>query len=63
MFSLGLVLVERGQMVEAGRWLEQARLEGNMNFLRSALATLQGAGPVLMAVAARYAEEIERRGK
>ena len=32
-----------------------------MNFLRAALVTLQGAGPVLMAFAARYAEEIEQR--
>lgn len=48
-------------MAEAGPWLERARVEGNMNFLRSALVTLQEAGPVLMAFAARYAEEIERR--
>jgi TPR repeat protein len=61
MFSLALVLVERGQMAEAGQWLERARVEGNMNFLRAALVTLQGAGPVLMAFAGRYAEEIERR--
>jgi TPR repeat protein len=61
MFSLALVLVERGQMAEAGQWLEHARVEGNMNFLRSALATLQGAGPGLMAFAARYAAEIEQR--
>lgn len=32
-----------------------------MNFLRAALVTLQDAGPVLMAFAARYAEEIDRR--
>ena len=61
MFSLALVLVERGQMAEAGQWLERARVEGNINFLRAALVTLQGAGPVLMAFAERYAEEIERR--
>lgn len=61
MFSLGLVLVERGQVAEAAPWLERARVEGNLNFLRAALVTLQGAGPVLMAFAARYAEEIERR--
>ncbi|WDY57152.1 tetratricopeptide repeat protein [Pseudomonas sp. PSKL.D1] len=60
MFSLGLVLVERGEMAEAGRWLEQARVEGNLNFLRSALVTLQGAGPVLMAFAQRYAEQLEQ---
>lgn len=63
MFSLALVLVERGQVAEAGPWLERARVEGNMNFLRSALVTLQEAGPVLMAFAARYAEEIDRRGE
>ncbi|MEW9681665.1 tetratricopeptide repeat protein [Pseudomonas sp. TE50-2] len=61
MFSLALVLVERGQIAEAGPWLDRARVEGNLNFLRSALVTLQGAGPALMAFAARYAEEIERR--
>lgn len=62
MFSLALVLVERGEMAEAGAWLERARVEGNLNFLRSALVTLQGAGPMLMAFAARYAEEIAQRG-
>jgi hypothetical protein len=62
MFSLALVLVERGEIGEAGPWLERARVEGNLNFLRSALVTLQGAGPALMAHAARYAEEIELRG-
>lgn len=62
MFSLAMVLVERGQLVDAGHWLERARIEGNMNFLRSALVTLQGAGPQLMAYAARYAGEIEQRG-
>ena len=61
MFSLALVLVERGELAEAGPWLERARVEGNLNFLRSALVTLQGAGPVLEAHAARYAEEIELR--
>ena len=61
MFSLALVLVERGQLAEAGQWLEQARVEGNMNFLRSALVTLQGAGAVMMAFAGRYAEEIAQR--
>jgi hypothetical protein len=50
MFSLALVLVERGQLAEAGQWLERARVEGNMNFLRAALVTLQAAGPVLMAL-------------
>jgi len=43
--------------------LERARIEGNMNFLRAALVTLQKAGPMLMAFAGRYAEEIERRGE
>ncbi|WP_060511390.1 tetratricopeptide repeat protein [Pseudomonas sp. NBRC 111124] len=62
MFSLALVLVERGQVAEAVPWLERARVEGNLNFLRAALVTLQGAGPVFMAFAARYAEEIEQRG-
>ncbi len=61
MFSLAMVLVERGQVGEAAPWLERARIEGNMNFLRAALVTLQGAGPVLMSFAGRYAEEIERR--
>ncbi|MNP76312.1 hypothetical protein D3C76_1735250 [compost metagenome] len=63
MFSLALVLVERGQVAEAAPWLERARIEGNMNFLRAALVTLQKAGPMLMAFAGRYAEEIERRGE
>lgn len=44
MFSLALVLVERGQIAEAGPWLDRARVEGNLNFLRSALVTLQGRG-------------------
>ncbi|MDF9617439.1 tetratricopeptide repeat protein [Pseudomonas entomophila] len=62
MFSLALVLVERGEVAEAGPWLDRARVEGNLSFLRSALVTLQGAGPVLTTFAARYAEEIEQRG-
>jgi hypothetical protein len=53
MFSLALVLVERGQVAEAGPWLERARVEGNMNFLRAALVTLQKAGPMFMAFATR----------
>lgn len=61
MFSLAMVLVERGQVAEAAPWLERARVEGNLNFLRAALVTLQGAGPVLMSFAGRYAEEIGRR--
>lgn len=61
MFSLALVLVERGQVAEAGPWLERARVEGNVNFLRSAVATLQGAGPLLVGYAAGYAEELEQR--
>lgn len=44
MFSLAMVLVERGQVADAAPWLERARVEGNMNFLRSALVTLQGRG-------------------
>lgn len=44
MFSLALVLVERGQVAEAGPWLERARVEGNLNFLRAALVTLQERG-------------------
>ncbi len=63
MFSLAMVLVERGQLAEATPWLEKARVEGNGNFLRAALVTLQKAGPVLMAFAGRYAEELERRGE
>jgi TPR repeat protein len=62
MFSLALVLVERGEIAEAAPWFARACLEGNLSFLRSALVTLQGAGPQLMQVAARYAEELERRG-
>ena len=61
MFSLAMVLAERGELVEAGAWLEKAKVEGNLNFLRSALVTLQGAGPALMAFAQRYAQELERR--
>lgn len=61
MFSLAMVLIERGQMHEAGPWLERARVEGNHNFLRSALATLLGAGPLLAEHAAAYAAELEMR--
>jgi len=61
MFSLAMVLTERGEMLEAGTWLEKAKVEGNLNFLRSALVTLQGGGPVLMAFAGSYAEELARR--
>ena len=32
MFSLAMVLAERGDMAEAGAWLERARVEGNLNF-------------------------------
>ncbi|WP_313201325.1 tetratricopeptide repeat protein [Pseudomonas sp.] len=63
MFSLAMVLAERGDMAEAGAWLERARVEGNLNFLRTALVTLQGAGPVMTAFAQQYAGEIERRGE
>jgi len=63
MFSLAMVLVERGQLTEAGPWLERARVEGNVNFLRSAVATLRGAGPLLAGYAAGYAEELEQRGE
>lgn len=62
MFSLAMVLVERGQVGEAGPWLERARVEGNLNFLRSARVTLQGGGPLLAGYAAAYAGEIEQRG-
>jgi len=61
MFSLAMVLTERGEIAEAGTWLEKAKVEGNLNFLRSALVTLQGGGPVLMAFAGSYAEELARR--
>ncbi len=60
MFSLALVLASRGQMGEAAQWFEQARQQGPVDFLRSALATLQDAGPTLTSFAARYAEAIER---
>lgn len=62
MFSLAMVLVERGQVGEAGPWLERARVEGNLNFLRSAQVTLQGGGALLAGYAAAYAGEIEQRG-
>ncbi|HDS1734591.1 MULTISPECIES: tetratricopeptide repeat protein [Pseudomonas] len=62
MFSLAMVLAERGDLGEAGPWLERARREGNVNFLRSALLTLQGAGTDLAVEAAAYAEELKRRG-
>ncbi|MFI7859013.1 tetratricopeptide repeat protein [Pseudomonas promysalinigenes] len=60
MFSLAMVLAERGELAEAGTWLERARLGGNLNFLRSALVTLQGAGPMLTSYAARYAERLQQ---
>lgn len=61
MFSLALVLVERGELAEAMPWFERACREGNLNFLRAALATLQGAGAGLTSIAARYAEELDGR--
>lgn len=63
MFSLALVLVERGQISHANPWLERARQEGNLNFLRSALATLAAAGPQLQVHAAAYAAELELRSR
>ncbi|MDF0730284.1 tetratricopeptide repeat protein [Pseudomonas entomophila] len=62
MFSLALVLVERGQVAEAAPWLERARVEGNLSFLRSAVATLLAGGPLLAGFAAAYAREVEGRG-
>ncbi|AZL70436.1 MULTISPECIES: tetratricopeptide repeat protein [Pseudomonas] len=61
MFSLAMVLAERGQMAEAEPWFEQARAEGNLNFLRSSQALLLAAGPLLSAQAARYSGELELR--
>lgn len=61
MFSLALVLASRGEMGEASRWFEQARVEGHTAFLRSALAQLQEAGPRLTSFAASYAEALEGR--
>ncbi|NIF16399.1 tetratricopeptide repeat protein [Pantoea sp. Cy-639] len=61
MFSLALVLVERGQADEAQSWFERACAEGNLNFLRSSLATLLAAGPLLAAQAAGYAEVLAQR--
>jgi len=63
MFSLALVLAERGEMVEAGAWFGRAREVGqaNLGFLRSALATLQRAGPALMAFAQQYAAELDKQ--
>lgn len=62
MFSLAMVLTERGHVAEAEPWLERARGEGNLNFLRSALLTLQSGGALLAGWASEYAEEIQRRG-
>ncbi|MFK0311572.1 tetratricopeptide repeat protein [Pseudomonas sp. NPDC090233] len=61
MFSLATALIERGQQGEAELWLERARIEGNLNFLRNALATLAKAGPQLENHARAYAAEIEQR--
>ncbi|QXH50634.1 hypothetical protein KSS94_22215 [Pseudomonas fakonensis] len=61
MFSLALVLVERGQTEEALPWLGRARQEGNVSFLRSSLPTLLAGGSLLASVATDYQEELELR--
>ncbi|AGZ36904.1 MULTISPECIES: tetratricopeptide repeat protein [Pseudomonas] len=61
MFSLALVLFERGENQEALRWIELARAQGNVPFLRSSLNTLRSAGPSMAAVADGYAQEIQLR--
>ncbi len=61
MFSLAMVLVERGEVAEALTWLGHARTSGNVNFLRSSVRTLSGAGEVLAGAAADYCAELERR--
>ncbi|WP_411383222.1 tetratricopeptide repeat protein [Pseudomonas sp. L7] len=63
MFSLALVLVERGQIEAAFPWLRRARQEGNESFLRSSVLTLRAGGPLLACVAADYQEELERRSR
>ncbi len=61
MFSLAMVLAERGELETAGPWLDKARLSGNGNFLRSALASLQAAGPMMSTHALAYAQALEAR--
>ncbi|MCG8294552.1 tetratricopeptide repeat protein [Pseudomonas entomophila] len=61
MFSLAMVLVERGELAQAGLWLERARAEGNLAFLRSSVATLLAVGPLLSDQAFKYQAEITRR--
>ena len=61
MFSLATVLLERGQAAEAEPWLARAREEGNVNFLKSALATLQTGGAPMAAYVQAYAEELQQR--
>lgn len=61
MFSLAMVLIERGQLGEARPWLARARVQGNVNFLRSAVLTLQGAGRLLAEEAAVFAQELRQR--
>ena len=63
MFSLAMVLAERGQLPQAHPWLEQARQQGNLKFLHSSLRTLLAAGPLLADQAAGYAREIQLRGR
>ncbi|MNJ53832.1 putative beta-lactamase HcpD precursor [compost metagenome] len=63
MFSLAMVLAERGQLLQASSWLERARQQGNLRFLHSSLRTLLAAGPLLADHAAGYASEIQLRGR
>ncbi|MDH0302746.1 MULTISPECIES: tetratricopeptide repeat protein [unclassified Pseudomonas] len=62
MFSLAMVLVERGSLAEACLWLDRARVEGNLAFLRSSVAALLAAGPLLSDQAASFMKEIALRG-
>lgn len=63
MFSLAMVLAERGEGGEASLWLDRARVEGNLPFLHSSVATLLAGGPILSDQAVRYRDEITKRGK
>ncbi|WMW05238.1 tetratricopeptide repeat protein [Pseudomonas entomophila] len=63
MFSLAMVLVERGELADACLWLDRARVQGNLTFLRSSVATLLATGPLLSDQAARFMAEISSRGE
>ncbi|QVM92360.1 sel1 repeat family protein [Pseudomonas entomophila] len=61
MFSLAMVLAERGALADACVWLARARAQGNLAFLRSSVATLLAAGPLLSEQAIGFMNEISRR--